>query len=47
MSGKMSKSTKKKIWIGIGIGAVVGVMSLCAFFVIFMMFFLDTGTAND
>ncbi len=43
MSGKMSKSTKKKIWIGIGIGAVVGVMSLCAFFAIFMMLFLYGG----
>lgn len=43
MSKKMSKSTKKKIWIGIAIGAIVGVMTLGALFVIFIMLVLYGG----
>ncbi len=46
MGNKMSKNNKNKLWIGIAIGAVLGCITLGAFFVIFFMFFLFGGPAE-
>ena len=43
MKSKMDKSSKKKMWIGIGIGAIVGIITLHALFLIFMLFFAFGG----
>ncbi len=43
MSQKMSKSTKKKIWIGVGIGVVLGVITLGALFAILGLLFIYGG----
>lgn len=43
MGKKMSKDTKKKIWIGVGIGVIVCAITMCALFAILMLLFLYGG----
>lgn len=43
MKKKMDKSSKKKMWIGIAIGVVVGIITLHALFAIFMLLFMFGG----